>query len=60
MLTWAVCGVDADAEPSREDGRVLWDEPLGRVEAQDADRVVAVQAQLQEGLGDRPGKRVAK
>ena len=53
-----VCGVDAAGEAPGKDGSGLRDEPLWRVEAEDADGVVPLQAELDEGLGDGARVRV--
>ena len=50
----AVGGVDAGGEPAGEDGGHVGEDPLGRVEAEDADGGVARHAELDEGLGHGP------
>ena len=45
-------GVNAARESSGKDGGIVGDRPLRGVEADDADRVVPLQAEPDEGLGD--------
>ena len=49
-----VGGVHTARYAAGKDGAGLSYEPLGRIEADDADGVVPRQAQLDEGLGDGP------
>ena len=53
-----VGGVDARREAAGGDGGHVGDVPLGGVEAQDADRLEAAQAQLDEPLGGGHGVTV--
>ena len=50
----AIGGVNACGKSSRKNGCQVRNVPLGRVEAEDADRAVLLQAEVNEGLGHSP------